>query len=97
MTENLNIEGYINDLTPELQEKARACNSIEELIDLADKNDLPLPDEAVEAVAGGKENMNDECPVRNNGWPHLCYIDDQNASWNIYKCKCCGKRFWKHK
>ena len=54
--ENLNIEEYIKDLSPELQEKARSCSNIEELISLARENKVPLPDDALEAVAGGKGN-----------------------------------------
>ena len=32
----MDIESYIKDLDPDLQEKARACGSVEELIALAD-------------------------------------------------------------
>ena len=53
--DNINIEEYIKDLSPELQEKARACTSIDELLKLAKDNNVPLPDEALEAVAGGKD------------------------------------------
>lgn len=52
--ESINIEKYIKDLSPEFQEKARACSNIDELLNLAEENNIPLPDEAVEAVAGGK-------------------------------------------
>ena len=52
--ENINIEEYIKDLSPELQEKARGCTSADELLKLAEENDIPLPDEVAEAVAGGK-------------------------------------------
>ena len=52
--DNINIEEYIKDLSPELQEKARACTSTDELLKLAQENKIPLPDEALEAVAGGK-------------------------------------------
>lgn len=52
--ETINIEEYIKDLSPELQEKAKACASIDELLKLAKDNKIPLPDDALEAVAGGK-------------------------------------------
>ena len=58
--ENLNIEEYIKDLSPELKEKARACASVEELLKLARENKVPLPDDALEAVAGGKGGGNSE-------------------------------------
>ena len=51
---NIDIEKYIRDLSPELQEKARACQTVDELLALAEENNLALPDEAAEAVAGGK-------------------------------------------
>lgn len=50
----MKLEDYIKDLAPELQEKARACGSIEELVALARENKIPVPDEAIEAIAGGK-------------------------------------------
>lgn len=52
MTE-FNIEAYIKDLSPELQEKARACKNMRELSDFIEENDLELPDEALEMVSGG--------------------------------------------
>ena len=50
---NEKLENYIKDLSPELQEKARACKSLEELTHLAAENDLELPEEALEHVSGG--------------------------------------------
>ncbi len=50
---NENYEKYIEDLSPELQEKARACNSLEELNAFIAENDLELPEEALELVSGG--------------------------------------------
>ncbi len=78
---NIDIEKYIKDLSPELQEKARACKSYRELADLATENKVPLPDEALEYVAGGKGeremtfpnwyrlNM-DIADLRVNPWAH---------------------------
>ena len=48
-----NFEKYIKDLSPELQEKARECKTTEELIEFLADNDLELPEDALEAVAGG--------------------------------------------
>ena len=53
MTNEFNLEEYIKDLSPELQEKARACKTKDELLELAAENDLEIPEEALEAVAGG--------------------------------------------
>ena len=50
---NENFEKYIKDLSPELQEKARACKTKEELDAFIAYNDLELPEEALELVSGG--------------------------------------------
>ena len=50
---NFNLEKYIKDLSPELQEKARACNSVEELLKLADENSIELSVDQLDAVVGG--------------------------------------------
>ena len=47
------IEKYIGELSPELQEKARACKSMNEIYELIAENDVELSDDALEAVAGG--------------------------------------------
>lgn len=53
MMKNFDLESYIKDLSPELQEKARACTSVEELLKLADENNIELSADQLEAVAGG--------------------------------------------
>ena len=53
MAEIFNIEEYIKDLTPEQQEKAKACSTKEELIQLAAEEDVEIPMEALKNVAGG--------------------------------------------
>ncbi len=50
---NFDLESYIKDLSPELQEKARACTSVEELLKLADENSIELSVDQLDAVAGG--------------------------------------------
>ena len=67
--ENINIEEYIKDLAPELQEKARACTNIEDLLKLARENKVPLPDDALEAVAGGKGGSGSKRMNRRNAEP----------------------------
>ena len=47
------LEKYIGELSPEMQEKARACKTKEELNDLLAENDVELSEDALEAVAGG--------------------------------------------
>lgn len=41
------------DLTPEQQEKARACKSADELIKLAEAEGVELNDEQLDTIAGG--------------------------------------------
>ena len=50
---NEKFEKYIKDLSPELQEKARACKTNNELLELAADEDMELPEDALEMVAGG--------------------------------------------
>ena len=42
-----------NDLTPELQEKVRACENTDELIELAKSEGVELTDEQLEMAGGG--------------------------------------------
>ena len=41
------------DLTPEQQEKARACKTTAELVELAKSSGIELSDEQLENIAGG--------------------------------------------
>ena len=50
---NANFEKYIEGLSPELQEKARACKTPEEINEFIDDNDLELDESALEMVSGG--------------------------------------------
>ena len=43
----------INDLSPELKEKARACRNAQELAELAKEEGMEIPDEQLDAIAGG--------------------------------------------
>ena len=50
---NEKFEKYIEGLSPELKEKARECKTKDELMQLAAENGLEIPEDALEAVAGG--------------------------------------------
>ena len=43
------------DLTPEMKEKARACKTPEELLELAKSQGFELSDDDLEAISGGRE------------------------------------------
>ncbi len=47
------LKGVCDGLSDELKEKARACKTMDELTKLAAKEGVELPDEALDAVAGG--------------------------------------------
>ena len=53
MTNEFNLEEYIKDLSPELQEKARQCKTKNDLMQLVADEDLEMPMDALEGVAGG--------------------------------------------
>ena len=48
-----NAKEFIEGLPSELQDKAKDCKSANELLQLADENDIELPQDALEAVSGG--------------------------------------------
>ena len=50
---NSELEKYIGELSPEMQEKARQCKDMNELNALLAENEVELSDDALEAVAGG--------------------------------------------
>lgn len=50
------------DLSPELQEKVKACQSGEELAKLAQEEGYELTDEQLEAVSGGVDWKKVNCP-----------------------------------
>ena len=47
------FEKYMKNLSPELQEKVKACKNMNEMIDLAAREGIELPDEALDIVTGG--------------------------------------------
>ena len=47
------INAFLKGLPPELQEKAKGIKTQEELNDFLSENDIELPEDALEAVAGG--------------------------------------------
>ena len=53
----------LKDLSPELQEKAKACKTVEELKALAQENGFELSDDELEGVSGGQDCGPLTCPV----------------------------------
>ncbi|MDO4851111.1 MAG: Nif11-like leader peptide family natural product precursor [Actinomycetota bacterium] len=95
----MNIEDYIKNLDPELQEKARACSSVEELLALAKEAKVPLPDEALAAIAGGDGVDSDGCGYKPKC--PVCHSDDVAADKSDlvwlgiihYSCRSCGHKW----
>ena len=91
----MNLEDFIKDLTPELQERARACNSVEELLALAKEAKVPVPDEALAAIAGGEDieevgcGKKRQCP--NCGSWDTKFIHGKASMWH---CNNCGYDFY---
>ena len=50
---NEKINAFLKDLPPELQKKAKSIKTQEELNEFLSENDIELPEDALEAVAGG--------------------------------------------
>ena len=55
----------IKDLTPEQIEKAKACKTAEELLELAKAEGVELSDEQLDGIAGG---YNWNCDVDDGGY-----------------------------
>ena len=90
-------ENYIKDLSPELQEKARACKSLEELAELAAENDAELPEDALEMVAGGcsKKGCNHSyILVERAKYTNRHNKHPGNYWYDRYKCCYCGAEYY---
>lgn len=90
----MNLEDYIKDLAPDLQEKARTCGSVEDLLALAKEAKVPVPDEALEAIAGGDDPETGNCRPK---MPHCPACGSSNVvyEWLDYEfiCNDCGNRW----
>ena len=56
-----------SEISPELREKAKACESIDELVKLAEDESIELSDEQLEQITGG------------SGWNSGCYLSRTSA------------------
>ena len=96
----MNLEDYIKDLSPEVQEKARACKSFDELLDLAEEQGIPVPDDKLEAVAGGKKRKPKNCgelKCPKCGGESFDKVKEEYWGYCIrylLRCRKCGYEFW---
>ena len=54
------------NLTPEQIEKAKACKTVEDLLALAKEEGVELPEDQLEAVAGGEGSWGNPDPCTEN-------------------------------
>ena len=81
------------DLTPEQQEKARACKTSDELRGLALENGIELSDEQIDKISGGwKDGCSysepTECPIC--GGTDFYEIDKNTGYTKKTVCRKCG-------
>lgn len=90
------MEEFIMNLSPELQEKARKCESLEELLALAKEEKVELPPAALEAIAGGNSIDTQrcgkpKCPQCGSKKSHVISVSNREMGWIYrYKCGACG-------
>ena len=97
----MDLENFIKDLSPELQEKARQCASVDELLALAKDEKIPLSDEAMEAIAGGKGDPRNcgskkgpPCPkCRSTNTEQRTVRVDPGVPYTYYICHDCGYKW----
>lgn len=86
----MNMKNFLEGLSPELQEKAKACKTTEELLKLADENDIELKPEALEAVSGGCGSSEPEyCPKCGTLMEEV-YLDHGNYGQYVTRCPKCS-------
>ena len=86
MSDKLNE--MIKDLSPELQEKARACKTMEEFNEFAADNDLELSDDALETIAGGGACSGYCVDGQDHRWELISHKHEEE----IYRCTVCKER-----
>ena len=97
------LEDYIRDLPPEVQEKARACRSLDELLALAEEQGVPVPDDKLETVAGGKKRRPKGCgeitcpKCGSTSLKELGRVDMGSCVAYHLQCKNCGEAVWIYK
>ena len=90
---NKEIEALFESLPEELQEKAKACKTAEELLKLADENDIELPQEALESVSGGAICEPEICPKCGSSNVTSKTKKAGGESIPFYVCNDCGHTF----
>ena len=79
------LEKYVGELSPEMQEKARECKTKEELNALLAENDVELSEDALKAVSGGCTTTR-KCP-QCGGKMEFFSVHGDYTGW---RCTSCG-------
>lgn len=92
------LEKYIGELSPELQEKARACKDMSELNALLAESDAELSEDALQAVSGGcsqsdtsrdqGDMMNEKCPECGCNLYYWDMCSNEKGYGNIWRMYC---------
>ncbi len=77
------------DLSPEQQEKVKACNSVDELVAFAKSEGVELTDEQLNQVAGGGWTRTTSCSkCKSENIVPTGEFDLEKGT--VYKCNDCG-------
>jgi predicted ribosomally synthesized peptide with nif11-like leader len=68
------------DISPELREKAKACTSPEELLELAKREGYKLSEDELESVSGGNKRWRSNGDSREDVDPDLAHTDFVNGA-----------------
>lgn len=82
----------LKGLSEEQIEKAKSCKSSEELLKLAEKEDVQLSEEQLDAVNGGCGKSKEEYEIENMQCPECLNrycMEKVSDAW--YRCKYCNK------
>ena len=77
------LEKYIDELSPEMQAKARQCKDMDELNALLADNEVELSEDALEAVSGGCSLSSDKMD-----------IGDAVTYTKMARCPSCGGQLY---
>ncbi|MBO6140604.1 MAG: hypothetical protein J6O40_02325 [Ruminococcus sp.] len=88
---NKELEKLLSELSPELQQKARECKTQEELSEFFADNDIELPEDILDNVAGGC-GSGYQCPSCKK--MNLSKLENDKVLFSHkFQCNDCG-RVW---
>ena len=93
----------IEELTPEMVEEAKKCETPEERLAFIRENGIELTDEQLEGISGGGWDSGDVCPKdptgkkshkwERTGREEICYNLSPGMQYE-YRCANCGDMKW---